>query len=351
VSTWFVYRLVYDSLLERHVRRFEDDTVLAWAQRIWRPIGEPDEAHEFARTLLGGLEVPGFYQLFHEIWDQSLSPPLLPPASMEEVAATFYSVYSDEFTEHGPHHLQFLAHEARARVAVYLFDDDYKAAHPAWTEFLVQEGWALPPGDANSAPDLDGIESFPCLPAGDGEGTLYPVCLDAEHWGETRFTSRVDRVARVDGLRVADLCRYLLMRPPEAVPIHGLENVRRALSQLVLHPTGDDAGFLAAICDDPADRATWNAYTDWLIDRDQPPAGLHLLERALRLARPTTGRAIHPEQDRVAVHEHLVQARKYDEDWAGPQIEEWIYFDDRWIAAHPLLAVHLFRFAARWDVL
>ncbi|MDY3551640.1 hypothetical protein R5W24_000718 [Gemmata sp. JC717] len=35
----------------------------------------------------------------------------------------------------------------------------------------------------------------------------------------------------------------------------------------------------------------------------------------------------------------------------GRSFEQFIFFDDRWAAAHPTLAKGIFTFASRWDVL
>ena len=39
--------------------------------------------------------------------------------------------------------------------------------------------------------------------------------------------------------------------------------------------------------------------------------------------------------------------------WFSPRdtYETWIFFDDRWVAAHPTLAEGMVRFDSRWDVL
>ena len=44
MSVYFVYRTTYNTPLEKHVRRFDDDTVVAWARRIWQPIADGDRA-------------------------------------------------------------------------------------------------------------------------------------------------------------------------------------------------------------------------------------------------------------------------------------------------------------------
>lgn len=346
MSTWFVYRSVYDSLLERHVRRFDDASVLAWAQRIWRGIEDPDAAYAYSTEILEGLEVTGLALLFTSIAEQNL--PL--PQTMKAVETGLMWSFGPEGVLSGSDHLQMFAAEDSSEVAVYLFDDHYRRRHPERAEFLVHTGWELPAGDADGpACDLGDLNEYAYLPPGDGVGSVYPVCL-AAYRGSANLTDLSGMVARIDGVRVPDLCRYLLLCPVVDGLGTGLSNVRDALRKVLCQP-GADAGFLAALRDDPADRATWHAYTDWLLDREQPPAGLTLLDRAIRQALPTElydGRQRH---DRVAVQPHLAQGRKGGEDGLGPRIEEWLFLDDRWLAAQPLLGGSLLRFSTRWDVL
>src|SRR4030095_11791366 len=100
---------------------------------------------------------------------------------------------------------------------------------------------------------------------------------------------------------------------------------------------------------------------DWLQDRGLPPAGLHLLELALRTKECSIGfESRKPELDLVKVTAHAAQASKH-RAWLDPR--EWrqagwenyygqfIFFDDRWAAAHPTLAAGILTFATRWDVL
>src|SRR5262249_47281295 len=180
---------------------------------------------------------------------------------------------------------------------------------------------------------------------GDGEGRLYPVRLVASDSGN--LSDLGDTLTRLDGVRLDGLCRYLLMAPDEEGLDVGLEMVRGALQELLAKPTGKDAGFLKAIRDAPADPLHWGAYSDWLHERDQPPAGLHLLDRALCRAAASGGRKNRdPKRDLTRVTPHLAQAAKHegrwpDEDflWFAPHdtFETWLFFDDRSAAAQPAL--------------
>jgi uncharacterized protein (TIGR02996 family) len=107
----------------------------------------------------------------------------------------------------------------------------------------------------------------------------------------------------------------LLLHPEEDGLGVGIEGVRGALQEVPAE-AGEDAGFLRALRDEPAEQAHWNAYSDWLHERGLAPAGLHLLERALRRAGPTQGRKNRdPARDLLRVTPHLAQAAKHEGRW------------------------------------
>jgi uncharacterized protein (TIGR02996 family) len=351
MGVYFVYRTTYNSPLEKHVRRFDDDSVLAWARRIWQPI-EGHRAFDHGLALLGGLQVYSFGSLFKGIAEHGTPP----PEDMDGVAAGFEYLYTNE-VQHGRHHLQLLTDDDETEMAIYLFDDHYRAAHPGKADFLLHEGWELPEGDADGRRRaLPATHAFG--PKGDGEGRLYPICLAA--FDSSNLTDLGDSLPRLDGVRLDGLCRFLLLHPEEDFGA-GLQELRGALHKLLAKPRGKDAGFLKAIREEPAERSHWNAYSDWLLERDEPAAGLHLLERALRQTEPSNGRTNRdPGRDLIRVTPHLAQAAKYEGAWPDQPFlwftphetyETWIFFDDRWAAARRALAEGLVRFSTRWDVL
>ncbi len=201
--------------------------------------------------------------------------------------------------------------------------------------------------------------THPIGPVGDEEGVLYlinMVALDSANLSDLGGSS-----GRLDGLRLDGLCRYLLLHPDEDGLGVGVEGVRSSLQAQLTNPSGEDAGFLLAIRDEPGEWAHWNAYSDWLQERDRPAAGLHLLERALSSARPTEGcQNRDPARDLLRVTPFLAQATKHEGRWPDGDVlwftphdiyETWIFFDDRWAAAQATLAEGMVLFNSRWDVL
>lgn len=145
MAVYFVYRCHYGAPSEKYVRRFEYDTVLEWARAVWKPHDSDDAAYEYAKEFLGGLSVYSFGSMFHSAPEH----PLLPcPETMEQVHNWFGSMYRNESAD-GPHHVQVLTDDDELEMAVYVFDDHYRAANPGKADFLLLDGWELPEGDAD----------------------------------------------------------------------------------------------------------------------------------------------------------------------------------------------------------
>lgn len=351
MAVYFVYRAHDNGRAERFVRRFEADTVLDWFRSIWKAIPDENAARQHAWKLFGGLDAWMFGYLFLCIAEEELPP----PEDMGEVRDGFRHVYVPE-ENHGPHHLQIVIEAGDIEEAIYLFDDHFRAMHPGLTDFLLLDGWELPDAWSDTAsvvlPDCE-RQKHP----GDREGTLYAVDL----FVDCKYNlTDLDGGMRVDGARVEDLCRYVLTHPDADRLIgYGLRSLHRTLREMLEAPSGEDAGFLTAIRDHPGEPVHWAVYSDWLQERGLPPAGIYLLEAALRAAklnRPRDG--CDPALDLVKVTSHLAQASKHEaKEKASEQhphrdvFTQWIFFDDRWAAAHPILAEGLLRYAARWDVL
>jgi uncharacterized protein (TIGR02996 family) len=348
----FVYRCHYGAPSEKHVRRFEYDTVLDWAKAVYRQLPE-DEASEYAEQLLGGLHVYSFDSLFMLHKDEA---PSKCPQTMEDVGGWFTRMY-DQGLANGPHHIQLLTDDDEIEMAVYVFDDHYRKANPGKADFLLLDGWELPAGESGAEPPQL-PKTQPVEPAGEGEGRLYVMSLYAT---DSSNLSDLSSAGHIDGVRVSDFARHLMLHPDEDGLGLGLMEASEAIRAVLKNPVGEDAGFLVAIRDQPDELTHWGAYSDWLQERDLPPAGLHLLERALRgEGYGYTRDSRTPSLDRVKVTPHVAQACKNEGRYPNEPSEEltprdtfaqFIFFDDRWATAHPTLAAGILTFASRWDVL
>lgn len=351
MAVYFVYRCHYGAPSEKHVRRFEYDTVLEWAQAVFRQLPN-DEAYEYAEKLLDGLEVYSFGSMFRT---DDEHPPRERPRTMEDVGGWFSDMY-DQGQENGSHHIQVLTDDDEREMAVYVFDDHYRAANPGKADFLLLDGWELPAG-ASDAPTPALPETNPYDKPGTGDGSVYLFSLFCS---DSCNLSDLSPPGRIDGLRLPDLAGHLLLYPDKDGLGFGLMELEEAL-QVVLLEEGEDEGFRSAIREQPGELTHWAAYSDWLVERDLPPAGIHLLDRALRLKTFSGGRKNrNPELDRAKATAHVAQVCKHEGRWPDEPFlwfsprdtfVQFLFFDDRWAAAHPTLAAGLITFASRWDVL
>jgi uncharacterized protein (TIGR02996 family) len=353
MAVYFVYRCHYGSPSEKHVRRFEYDTVLDWAKAVWRLHETREEANHYGKELFTGLDTDAFHTLFRTY---SEHPMPHCPRTMTDVKRWFDAFYCEEVA-HGAHHIQCLTEWGDNQRSIYVFDDHYRAKKPGKADFLLLDGWELPAGASEaSLPKLP--RSNRVEPSGAGEGILYfaDTYIDCKYNLEDLCEAR-----HIRGLRVPDLARYLLQQTNLDEGEYALNIVRDGLLDVLKKPKGEEAGFLVAIRDQPGDFTNWGVYSDWLQDRDRPPAGLHLLDLALRAKECGFGReSRRPELDLVKATPHMAQVCKHEgryPDSPGNQLteadwfEQFIFFDDRWAAAHPTLAAGILTFASRWDVL
>jgi uncharacterized protein (TIGR02996 family) len=347
MAVHFVYRCHYGNPSEKHVRHFEADSVLDWFRSIWTPIPEADgdRAYDHAYELVG-TNVYSFLRLFHRIAEHGWAP----PKSMRALASRLEEALYVNEMKSGPHHVQVYTDDDDLEMVIYIFDDHYVAANPGRAAFLLHDGWKLPDG---TGPGGFRTREPTRLLSRDrkGTGTTYLAILA---FYASDNIDALQGARRVDGVRLPDLPRHLL-----GVDVSGDEwprempDLRR---KLLRAPKGaaDERGFLTRIAKQPDDETTWGAFSDWLRDRGNLPAGPYLLERAFRAAPPGLTRDNRrKKEDLIHVGEHLAQACKHVGTGFRRQKEyhQWIFFDDRWASAHPELANGILRFAARWDVL
>jgi uncharacterized protein (TIGR02996 family) len=348
MSVHFVYRCHYNNPNEKHIRHFEADTVLDWFRSIWQPIASDDHAHTFAKQLIG-CSVYSLGRLFVEIAEQQW----LPPANMHRLASHLGRALYVNDMKSGKHYLQIYTDDDDLEMVIHVFDDHYVAAHPERAAFLLHEDWRLPDGAGDGSFRCSAATRLLARVRG-GQGRTWLAILAYYASDNIDGLSGADRI---DGVRLPDLARFLLCGDlDEAKWPRELIDVRDHLRQLLSKGKGEERGFLRRIASDPADRLTWDVYSDWLQEHGKPRAGIHLLAQALRAAesghRQDTRKS---KLDLEHVGEHLAQVCKHTSksmfEYRGNLYHQWIFFDDLWASAHPHLATSLLRFAARWDVL
>jgi uncharacterized protein (TIGR02996 family) len=342
VAVYFAYRCGYLGPTCKHLRRFDDATVLDWFRRHWRHVSE-EECRDYVETILG-VHVAYLGGVFSPL--EGEFPP--PPATMQDVADAVTGTYYNAicFTDHC---LQVLTDDDEIDMAYYFFDDVFLERHARLAALLLLEDWRLPDGaakegrfpDIHTASPFEGDESV----NGAGPGWLYAGFLDlhaGEHLGD------LSPPQHVGGVRVADICRWVMGIQAEQVEEFGYYflRLRELLFSEDLAEYDEERAFLDALKANPGDDLTWGVYSDWMQERGQRAAGYRLLERAL--PRMDGGSGSDPTRNLIQVGDHVVQlfAHVRDDDF-----DHWFFFDDQWCGAQPALADSLLRYASRWDVL
>jgi uncharacterized protein (TIGR02996 family) len=374
MAVYFVYRSHYDVPSGKQLSCFDDDNVIDWFQRNWQ-LGRD---HPNAPADLFPFEVYGFspFSRAHEV-----SQP--PRAAKDYPAWLEEEVYSEgPIVAKLPHLLTIQSDDDELMFAYYVFDDHFAARYPDRVAFLLHDDWRLPDGDAD-VPFKPKEPVGGTKPQGDGEGATYWAC---ECFEDSCNLLDMGPASVVKGVRIADLARYLMREVPEDAWSGYWQLLRTQL--LAEGVTADplEDRFREVLLDDPDDRATWAAYSDWLQEQGRPPAGLAVLEQGLRsLARlpqdlpneaweavrsgsvrearrkldailrmhkrqrPSTH---DPAKSCVHVSEHVAQLCWHVARWDRRDVyQQWIFFDDRWAAAQPALANSILRYTRCWDVL
>jgi uncharacterized protein (TIGR02996 family) len=343
MSVYFVYRSHYDGPSGKHVRRFDADTILDWFRAHWTPLADDTKADEHARHLLG-TRVYSFARLFTGIAEQSLPPPRTMPALAGHLKKL---LYVNEMRS-SPHTLQIYTDDDDLEMAIYFFDDQYLAEHPARAAFLTHGEWALP-GTALDGGFRPAERTKAMKPRGRGPGATYAV------YNTYYASDNLDYLpgpVRFDGVRLPELARHLLAIAP-AEDERELAAVRTAL--LTVPPPRGEQAFLDTLRANPKDDSTWEVFSDWLEERGKPRAGVHLLRLALagvQAPKISARRTNDAKKSRVHVEEHVAQLCLHTQRWGERDLyHQYYFFDDLWAAAHPDLANSLLRWARRWDVL
>jgi uncharacterized protein (TIGR02996 family) len=375
MSVYFVYRCPYAAPAGMHRKRFEGDNLLDWFRDHWDQLGDDsvDEllgCHVYSFPLYGGED----------------GERLPPPTTARELAEYLESeLYTNEMGCDSAHALQISTDDDEYGLACYFFDDHFLKKYRKRAAFLLLDDWRLPGG---AGPGGFKTTELTTRVKGRGvwEGTTYVVDLDSV--GDMEDLSPA---YRIDGTRLPELAKYLLRTSVDETAFPGILVAPRALLAVDGAKTDPlERAFLRDIRDNPADEAAWNAYSDWLQERGERPAGLHLLHRALTRAGVWDDREMRPagpegldvweagvadapvaypalrklataidrrlgkSNSLVHVDEHVAQLCLHHHYWSGGNrhiYHHWILFDDLWAGAHPDLANAILRYSYKWDVL
>jgi hypothetical protein len=398
MAVYFVFRSHYDEPSGKCLRRFDDATVLDWFRRHWGLVDEEDVASERIDELLGWPVEP-----FTDLFGAAYRLKLPPPEAIEQLEEYLLEHYdgTDGTVLCEPNVVTIRSvDDCNMEACSYLFDDAYLAEHGPRAAFLLHEGWQLPGGHAEAGGYEPGEPTEEIGPPGDGAGTSYLVFLFYDYENEGNL-SGLWGGQRIEGVRIPDLAAWLALKL-DSVEDRFLLLLRSQLFAAPFTRARVEEGFRQVLLKADEDADAWRqqaepalmAYSDWLQERQDRPAGLLFLEQALKAlfrlpvahlpdceggpigaVRRRLQAAL--ENDEVISHienapvgddafplprlchfhveEHLAQLCLNTEHWRGFRRAElyhqWIFFDDRWAAAHPELADAILRYARCWDVL
>jgi uncharacterized protein (TIGR02996 family) len=376
MPVYFAYRSFDLGPTGKYLKRFEDDTVLAWFRRHWDHLAVEDiEQADERLTEALGCDGWFMYNPFRMAAVQGLRPP---KTDRTLLARLRRYIGAGDFAG-TPHCLQVFTEEDGEGGALYYFDGHFLKRSAGLAAYLLHDDWRLPSGagDGRFAPSV----STDTRRVGDGPGATYVVILERE----SKYP--LDDLAdgyRIEGIRLPELAQFLCCLPPDTNDEGGHWHGRlRQLPALMLAGVKasdrTEKALLRAVRSAPGDALSWAAWADWRQERGGEPPGIGLLRDAFTRRARFTGRLQEklprdPDlevgcralleleakcrgelrakpRSLVHVEEHLAQMCLDVGYTDEPYFSQWYFFDDLWASAHPDLANAILRFAARWDVL
>lgn len=273
MPVWHVYRSFDVAPTGKHLRRFDDDTILEWFQRNWGYLAVEDRnlADERLIEVLGYGGWPLFMPFI-----RSAEQGLLPPESIEDVVVRMRASFGNgSVSSSSPHVLEMMTEDDGEGGVVSFFDGHFLKESGSRAAYLLHDDWRLPSG-SGAGGFTPTAETTELEPAGDGPGATYAVFLVRE----SKYPmDDLEPAWRIDGVRLPDLARHLLL----ALPANSCPFYLRLLHVLafagVSLPEPMDEAFLSAIRADPSDAASWAAWNDWRAERGEEPPGISLLRR------------------------------------------------------------------------
>jgi uncharacterized protein (TIGR02996 family) len=387
MTVYFVYRCHYMGPTEKYLKRFDhEDSVLDWIANRWERLRGSDDvavARRVEREI--GRKVYSLFSIFWNNPEYPDPPGHGPPTNAAQLADLFTATYHNAIVCQSEHCIQVLTDDDELDMAYYFFDDYFLAEQDERAAFLLHDDWRLSSGHS-TAPHQPSERTRRLARRFDGAGSTYLVFLG--FYGAGGNLEDLDSTAggaRIDGIRLPDFPRFLAQTVLQQDWPSELIDLRPVMLAEGKGRPALENGFLQTIRSNPTDELSWNAYSDWLEDRGEPPVGMHVLQRALTrlghmdeiewpgnvnlfdaIALPIdeayqAARLLIERLDRcrkrqslVHVEEHLAQLCLFvrrDRWHKCNMYHQWILFDDLWAGAHPALANAILSFGRRWDVL
>ena len=380
---YFVLRSNYEVPSGHRVVEFDDGSVLGWIQKHWADAslrkmakkGDDDAMHDRTRALVG----EGVYG-FSGIWRAMAKWGKHPPKSYAELEKFFASVdYPEGDLSAGEHVVQVTTDDDAIELAWYLFDEEFVRAHPERTAYLLHGEWRLPEEHLEAGLELE-VESVTEFDTGTrAAGVVYCVFLSA---CDGMTISELAGCFSFRGVRLPEFGEFLVSQEIPVVESRWdathLESrwpdeliLTRALLRIAPTP---DLRELAASADSEPTRTRWSS-----------PRELSDFNFGIKIPQFLGGDAEQCERDFAKLEAHdegggrkrrsiwrqelqplLIQStphfcqvrfnRRAHAD-GHPEIEPtddlraYLFFDDLWAAANPLLAESILHYGTGPDCL
>jgi uncharacterized protein (TIGR02996 family) len=303
---------------------------------------------------------------------------LPPPQSLSELVRSLSLLLRNPRIQRGEH--MFQVRNLNRKYDLYAFDSTYAERYPHRSAFLVSNDRLWPDSGESGSLTIKGLGVDRIALAGEGTTTiLIPQPIGS--WSNTDARKIPPREIR--GVRVADFPRYLfalarqMADSPHEAHYHGvMKQLATGLTNFVLTTTGDERAFLNLLASNPNHTTAWAAYSDWLEDHGQPPAGRYLLSKAQLVPESLVVADIFDlevreyllDRDQSLIQNHVAQLNYQREpplSWRretqevhleterslSTEYAQIMLFDDHWAFEHSNLARSATRFASRWDAL
>lgn len=344
MGVYLALRTHYEYPSGKYLRHFPgDDTVLSWFQKRWQGFddeADPTLAPNYAREIVGA-DVYGFGSLFAAIGEHNLP---VPKTERQLAAILQEHLYVEGEILASPHVIQVLTDDDELELSYYFFDDEYLAKNADKAAYLLHDDWRLPASIESATDRLPalpgGVESL--SPVRGGQGTVYAVFLT---FYDSSSLIDIQGAYRIGGIRLPHFTAYLNDVPltdewlPEMLLMRTLVAPRRTLGEILGEVT-------------QLSPSQVNFAADWEYFRDATIADCQA-RLATMIAKVTPERPpVSGDDSLYQAEEHIAQLCLHVSTWdAAKLFTRWIFFDDIWLRANPVLGKAILRFGTRWDVL
>lgn len=357
MAVYLVYRTPYNQPNNKYLKKFEEDTVLAWFQNLWNYYDQDfyqflDNVYEYI-----GIDIYGFWGPFRKYDEKGFDEKIShkhPPQDFKQIEEYLRRGYCNQVVLEENNYVQVFTDDDEMELAYYIFDDSYIEQNPIKTEYLIREAYELPTVHARDS-------TFHKFEHYTKELELHPnshqtMCCFFENVSGDNISYKNHLL--IKGLRLPELFDYLYNNyHPELIlfRIFAHESWEQTLKRL--------ADFKHHACFQGQDFYDAFSYPD--IEKMKVEETYTYFLKAVETFKQKIG----PERlgdftasgnSRVQISPHLIQLSLNTDSWDEVPIvgskpahlfSHFIFFDDLWASKNETLAKSIMNYARGWDVL